>query len=130
MQTESLTSHRIDGSRDIDQAFVRPPGTTINKCIPKGIARPVVEGLILIVGAWLLAAAFIMRDIEVSLLFISILFIIYVIVVMFIYYKVCRAKEPEAQKRSHRSNAALWTRIDKSEQGVRLTMYKRPVGCH
>lgn len=128
MQTERLMGCVNHERRNIDQAFIRPLRMMIDKCMFKGITRLVAKGLVLIVGVWLLTAAFIMRDIQVSLYFMSTLLIIYVMVVILIHHKVFRAKERDWDKPWQRRNAVLWVRTEQSEQGIRLTIFKRPYG--
>lgn len=124
MQAGNLMRHRIDECRAIDRAFTRHLRLMIDKYASQGIGNLVAKKLVLIVGFWLLFAAFIMRDMQDSLLFVSILFILYIIVVMLIYDKIFSSKEPETLKPWQRSNA-LWARTEQSEQCIRLTIYKR-----
>lgn len=100
----------------------------IEKYTSQGIVSLVAKGIVSIIGVWLLISAFIMRDIQASLFFMSIVLILYVMVVMLIYHKVFRAKECDSDKPWQRRNAVLWSRSEQSEQCIRLIIYKRPYG--
>jgi len=128
MQTGSLIGCLNGEQRNTDQAFIRLLGTMIEKYTSQGIVSLVAKGIVSIIGVWLLISAFIMRDIQASLFFMSIVLILYVMVVMLIYHKVFRAKECDSDKPWQRRNAVLWSRSEQSEQCIRLIIYKRPYG--
>ena len=83
------------------------------------------HGLVLIVGIWLAAVTFVMRDILHCILFMGILLVVYALTAIYLYRSTHRKTESQTHKQEPKIHLAGLGAIQPGEHGITLTIPKQ-----